>query len=90
MEDNGDWSVAYVDTGTAGEIIDPTLLLYIGGKEIVASSMCSKDGTLFLGNIELKEDSEWLNIKKRVQNEIGPEEWDPILSRTTTYEAGDG
>ena len=90
MEHAGDWSMSYVDTGTTGDIVDPTLLLYIGGKEIVASSMCAKDGTLFLGNIELKEDSNWLDIKQKVQSEIGTEEWDFIMSRANSYKPGNG
>jgi hypothetical protein len=50
-------TVKYTDTGTNGDIIDPTSLLYIGGEEIVANSIGSKDGTLFLGNIEIKRPS---------------------------------
>nr|DAI45453.1 MAG TPA: stabilization protein [Bacteriophage sp.] len=44
----------YIDTGTNGDLVDPSSLLYIGGEEIVAANICAKDGTLFLGNIELK------------------------------------
>ena len=47
-------TATYTDTGTNGDIIDPTALLFIGGEEVVAQSMCAKDGTLFLGNIEIK------------------------------------
>lgn len=67
---NGDeylTEVSYVDNGTTGESVDPTFLLYVGGKEIVASTMCSKDGTLFLGNIELKEGKDWLEIKEDIK-----------------------
>lgn len=84
------WRTSYVDTGTTGDTVDPTLLLYVGGKEIVASSMCAKDGTLFLGNIELKEGSDWLDIKQKVQNGVGPEEWDFISSKVTTQEVSTG
>lgn len=49
--------VYFTDTGTIGEVVDPTKLLYIGGEEIVAGTICAKDHTLFLGNIELKRDS---------------------------------
>ena len=48
--------INYIDTGNTGESIDPTLLLYIGGKEIVANTMTHKDNTLFLGNITLKDE----------------------------------
>lgn len=43
----------YVDTGTTGDSIDPTKLLYIGGEEIYAGTICHKDGTMFLGDIKI-------------------------------------
>lgn len=46
-------SVNYVDTGRVGTIEDPTKLLYVGGESIVAHTMAQKDGTMFLGNIEM-------------------------------------
>lgn len=45
---------SYVDTGTTGETIDPTLLLYVGGESLVAGTFTQKDNTLFLGNCELQ------------------------------------
>lgn len=45
-------SINYVDTGTSGDSIDASDLLYVGGKSIVPSSMAQKDNTLFLGNIK--------------------------------------
>lgn len=42
----------FLDTGTTGSAIDPTELLYVGGREISALTMADKDGTLFLGNIQ--------------------------------------
>jgi hypothetical protein len=50
-ESNG--SISYTDTGTSGEIVDNTLLLYLGGEEITAETITQKDNTLFLGNIGL-------------------------------------
>lgn len=47
------WNINYTDTGTNGEIIDPTVLLYVGGEQIIAQTMTQKDNTLFLGNIKL-------------------------------------
>lgn len=47
-------TIEYTDTGTTGVTIDPTELLYIGGEEIVPKTITSKDSTLFLGNITLK------------------------------------
>lgn len=43
--------IIITDTGTIGDVVDPTLLLFIGGKSIIANCMCSKDNTLFLGDI---------------------------------------
>lgn len=45
----------FIDTGIYNSIIDPTLLLYIGGREILAQTMVNKDNTLFFGNIQLKD-----------------------------------
>lgn len=50
-------TVSYVDNGISGDDIDPASLLYIGGEEIVAQSICAKDGTLFLGNLKIKRPS---------------------------------
>jgi hypothetical protein len=47
-----DTEVSYIDNGVTGESVDPTQLLYMGGEQIIASTMAAKDGTLFLGNIE--------------------------------------
>lgn len=48
--------IIYTDTGTNGEIIDPTELYYIGGEEISVGTFTSKDNTLFLGDITIKRD----------------------------------
>lgn len=45
--------LTYTDTGTVGDTVDPTKLLYIGGEQIVAHTIEQKDNTLFLGNIEV-------------------------------------
>lgn len=44
-----------IDNGSYQETIDPTLLLYIGGKEFYAGAITQKDNTLFLGNIHLTD-----------------------------------
>lgn len=49
--------IEYVDTGSSGDTVAPTDLLYIGGREIVAGTMAEKDNTLFLGNLEQKNSS---------------------------------
>lgn len=48
-------NVTITDNGSIGETIDPQELFYIGGDEIVAETIESKDGTLFFGNIVLKQ-----------------------------------
>lgn len=45
--------VQFLDTNTTGEIVDPTILQYVGGKDITAYTFNQKDNTLFLGNITL-------------------------------------
>ena len=54
---NNTTEVLFIDTNTTGEIVDPTILNYIGGREIIAQTFDQKDNTLFLGNIELKTKS---------------------------------
>lgn len=55
---NPDGTASFMDIGTIGDSIDPTLLLYIGGETITAGTMAHKDNTLFLGDIKLDEDDE--------------------------------
>jgi hypothetical protein len=47
-------SISYIDNGVTGATIDPTELLFVGGKEIQVFTMADKDGTLFLGNFTQK------------------------------------
>lgn len=55
-------NVTIIDNGAYKETIDPTLLLYIGGREIYAGAITQKDNTLFLGNITLpNKDSQFSN-----------------------------
>lgn len=46
-------SVSITDTGNIGTTVDPTKLLYIGGREFIPQTFAAKDGTLFFGDIEL-------------------------------------
>lgn len=46
-------TISFTDTGNIGESIDPTELLYLGGEDISCGTMCQKDNTLFLGNINV-------------------------------------
>lgn len=45
--------VTTIDSGTEGSTVDPTQLLYIGGRAIIANTIASKDNTLFLGDLKL-------------------------------------
>lgn len=47
----------FIDTGTVGDSVDPTELLYKGGETIKAQTLEQKDGTLFLGNLHLERES---------------------------------
>ena len=44
--------IKIVDNGLIGSTLDATALLFIGGQNIVAGTMTSKDSTLFLGDIK--------------------------------------
>lgn len=82
--ESDDYTKSFTDTGTIGEIIDPTTLLYIGGKEIVASTMCAKDNTLFLGDISSKDHQEWLEVKDVVTSWISLREWGEFINTVNT------
>ena len=45
-------NIIVVDNGTVGSTLDATALLFIGGQDIIAGTLTSKDNTLFLGNIK--------------------------------------
>lgn len=62
-------NIEIIDTGTIGEIVDNTYLFYVGGREIVPQCMTQKDNHLFFGNIELKEDENFLDVKKAIGEE---------------------
>lgn len=47
------YKVTYTDTGSLGDSIDPTELLYVGGEEVIFGTMSQKDNTLFLGDIKI-------------------------------------
>ena len=73
-------NVSFIDNNSTGESIDPTLLLYVGGEEILAGTISQKDNTLFLGNISLNKYSIPDIIKKELLN-YGSE----ISSDTNSY-----
>lgn len=46
--------VIITDNGTIGDDVDYNELLFVGGEEITAGTLTQKDGTMFLGNINIK------------------------------------
>lgn len=57
IEGESQINVSIVDNNTTGDIVDPNYLLYVGGKDIIANCIASKDNTLFLGNISYNRKS---------------------------------
>lgn len=55
--ESGVSTISIVDNNTTGDIIDPTYLLYVGGKDIIAKCIAQKDNVLFLGGITYKRQS---------------------------------
>ena len=47
-------SITIADNNTIGETIDHSQLLFVGGEEITAETITQKDGTMFLGGINIK------------------------------------
>lgn len=60
--------LSYTDTGQYGEIIDSTRLLYIGGERIIPKTIACKDGTLFLGNYEIKRKELSSELKNSIKD----------------------
>lgn len=60
-------NASYIDTGTSGDSIDPTELLYKGGEVISAYTIEQKDNTLFLGNLEIKRPQIEQTIKDKIE-----------------------
>lgn len=71
--------ITYVDNGTSGSIEDPTYLLYLGGKDIIAKTLAQKNGTLFLGNIKLNSLSNFNDSE--ISGEVSISD-DPVLLDT--------
>ena len=65
-----DETLQYTDSGTIGNTIDPTELLYIGGEEIIAGTLNQKDNTLFLGDITIKRDYIDKDIRESLKGDI--------------------
>ena len=59
-------TVDIVDDGILGSSIDAAELLYVGGESITAETLEQKDGTLFLGNINISR----LSVPKTVKDVV--------------------
>ena len=46
------YPIIFTDDGSAGELVDPTIMLFVGGKTIIPQAMSHKDNTLFFGNYQ--------------------------------------
>ena len=79
--------VTYIDNGNYSESIDPTILYYMGGKAIHASTINQKDNTLFLGNIEL-ENSAVLDLSE-FNNKVRTETGESLIVRFIAYDTID-
>lgn len=60
-------AVSFTDTGTSGDSVDPTELLYKGGETIIANTIEQKDNTLFLGNLTLTRPQIHSTLRDEVQ-----------------------
>lgn len=49
-------SIVIIDNGRTGSDLDPTALLYVGGEELIAGTITTKDNTFFAGNLKIQED----------------------------------
>lgn len=74
-------AIVIEDNNTTGEVVDPTLLLYIGGEQIATNTITQKDNTLFLGNYSIlrpsitdiiKEELKTLPIDNHIRTVVLP------------------
>lgn len=61
--------INFIDTGTMGEIVDPSFLLYVGGEAVTASTMASKNNTLFLGDLTMLREEPFDNDLRMSQQD---------------------
>lgn len=62
--------IEYIDYNTSGETLDPQMLYFIGGQAVIASTLTQKDGTLFLGDLNVKSTSLSDDIVTDIHNAI--------------------
>ena len=72
-----------IDNGTTGTDVDPTQLLYLGGKKFIPQTFTAKDGTLFFGNITTQQGD--FTVKNYLKNVLSDEtQKDITLEEITT------
>lgn len=76
----------FVDTGTTGYTVDPSQLLFIGGRSIVASTLAKKDNTLFLGNLTVESDPDISEIEALIKSnfELVPYSYPSAFSNSSS------
>lgn len=66
--------ITFVDNGEVGDVVDPMVLLYLGGDKIIANTLTTKDGTLFLGKINeanhILSESDKTDIQKNLKDNL--------------------
>lgn len=65
-----DNKLTFFDSGMIGDIISPTELLYIGGEDIIAKAMATKDNYLFLGNLTVNRKFISESLKESLKSNI--------------------
>ena len=65
----GRWNCSCIDLGS-GELIDPSILLYLGGDPISFYTFAHKDNTLFLGRYKLLRSEITEDIRTIIKNNI--------------------
>lgn len=63
-------TIYYTDSNTTGTVVDSTLLLYIGGEDIIPYTMTQKDNTLFLGRYRIKRSLFSKDIREAVKGNV--------------------
>ena len=63
------YEVSFIDTGTSGDSIDPTELLYKGGEVATAYTLEQKDNTLFLGNLTIARPQLTSELTEHITND---------------------
>ena len=78
--------ITFTDDGSTGELVDPTIMLFVGGKTIIPQAMGHKDNTLFFGNYQEQGSIVSSTIKSLCKN--APISFSRLKSLEMAKEAG--